>query len=87
MNRVLAGWWCQLWQVGVTDRPVSLGGRAFQGRWVFRLVGSGGLGLGERGADRAQAVAIAWAQRQVASMRRRSCRAPRVMRAATCSTR
>ena len=26
---------------------------------------------------RVQAVAIAWAQRQVASMRRRSCRAPR----------
>ena len=35
---------------------------------------------------RVQAVAIAGAQRQVESMRSRSCRALRVMRASICST-
>ena len=30
---------------------VASGVRAFQGRWVFRLVGAGVSGLGERGAD------------------------------------
>ena len=27
----LAGWWCQLWQVGVADRPVSLRWAGFPG--------------------------------------------------------
>jgi len=43
--------------------------------------------LGEGGADPGPGVAIAGAQRQVESMRSRSCRALRVMRAAMCRTR
>jgi hypothetical protein len=65
---------------------VSLGVRAFQGRWSF---GSGERGEG--GQEKAARIrchpwVMATAQRQVASMRNRVWRAPRVMRAATCRT-
>jgi hypothetical protein len=69
------------------SRVAGLGGPSW-GRWVFRgsrcwWVG----GQGKAARMRCQAVAIAVAQRQVASMRSRSWRAPRVIRAAVCKTR
>ena len=69
--------------------PCRRGGRAFQGAGAFRVGGGPGWsgGQGKAARRRCQAVAIAAAQRQVASMRRRSWRAPRVMRAGTCRTR
>ena len=69
------------------SRVAGWGGLS-QGRWVFRGRRSDGSG-GQPKAVRmcCQAVAIRAAQRQVASMRSRSWRAPRVMRAATCRTR
>jgi hypothetical protein len=57
-------------------------GPCFRGRWGWWV---GGQGKAAR--MRCQAVAIAAAHRQVASMRSRVWRAPRVMRAAVCSTR
>lgn len=52
-----------------------------------RVVGAG-VGFQPKAVRiRLQPVAIASAQVQVLSMRSRTCRAPRVMRAATCSTR
>lgn len=62
--------------------------RAFQGR--SRLSGRGGRFACvqvKAARSRCQPCDIAVAQRQVESIRSRSCRAPRVMRAATCRTR
>jgi hypothetical protein len=68
--------------------PCRRVGRVFQGLGSFVVVGAGrSAGQGKAARMRCQAVAIAAAQRQVASMRSRSCRAPRIKRAATCSTR
>ena len=69
--------------------PVSPGGAGFPRASESFVIGSVREVFGYPKAVRilCQAVAIEMAQRQVASMRRRSWRAPRVMRAATCSTR
>src|SRR5258705_5990510 len=72
----------------MTGRPVSLGRRAFPAP-----VGSSGRGGRRRGGyvkaacSRCHPSEMAVAHRQVASIRIRICRAPRVMRAATCRTR
>jgi hypothetical protein len=68
--------------------PVSPGGAGFP-RASGSFVSIGRLVGGQSKAVRmvCQAVAMMAAQRQVASMRSRTCRAPWVMRAATCSTR
>jgi hypothetical protein len=82
-------WWWVFRGCGVLVRPVSSGWAGFPragGSFVF--VGAGGSVVqGKAARMRCQAVAIAVAQRQVASMRRRSWRAPRVIRAAVCKTR
>jgi hypothetical protein len=75
-----------VWRAG-SSRVVGVGGLS-QGRGSFVFVGAGGSVVqGKAARMRCQAVAIAVAQRQVASMRRRSWRAPRVIRAAVCKTR
>ena len=66
---------------------VASGVRAFQGWWVFRLVGAGCRVQVNAARMRVQAVAIAVAHRQVVSIASRVRRALRVTRAATCRTR
>src|SRR5260370_41784273 len=72
----------------MTVGPVSLGVRAFQGRWGSsgRLDGSVWC-QGKAARSRCQAWEMAGAQRQVASMRSRVWRAGRVMGAGACRTR
>jgi hypothetical protein len=74
---------------GVFGLSVSPGWAGVPGAGVFRVGRGQGWsgGQGKAARRRCQAVAMAPAQRQVASMRSRSWRAPRVMRAATCRTR
>ncbi len=68
--------------------PCRRVGRAFPGPvGLSWSVGWSGGGQPKAVRMRCQAVAICAAQRQVASMRSRSWRAPRVMRAAVWSTR
>lgn len=78
----------RLWHVGCDCSPGVARGRAFQGRVGL----SSGRVRGEADQPKAariwvQAAAIACAQRQVASIHSRVCRALQVMRAATCRTR
>ncbi len=90
VEAVRAGLWGCIVAGGYDRSPgVAAVGRAFLGP-VGSFVSSGQPGvrvLGEGGADPGPGGGDRGAQRQVESMRSRSCRALRVMRAAMCRTR